>query len=60
MSAKLNRIIQAGRYDGSMIAPSTNISNISNNHVSGESKLDLSGDLNRCCNGFKYNCQCYL
>lgn len=45
MSAKLNRIIQAGRYDGSMIAPSTNISNISNNHVSGESKLDLSGDL---------------
>lgn len=45
MSAKLNRIIQAGRYDGSMIAPSTNISNISNNHVSRESKLDLSGDL---------------
>lgn len=45
MSAKLNRIIQAGRYDGSMIAPSTNISNISNNHISRESKLDLSGDL---------------
>lgn len=45
MSAKLNRIIQAGRYDGSMIAPSINISNISNNHVSRESKLDLSGDL---------------
>lgn len=45
MSAKLNRIIRAGRYDGSMIAPSTNISNISNNHVSRESKLDLSGDL---------------
>lgn len=45
MSAKLNRIIQAGRYDGSMIAPSTNISNVSNNHVSRESKLDLSGDL---------------
>lgn len=45
MSAKLNRIIQAGRYDGSMIAPSTNISNVSNNHISKESKLDLSGDL---------------
>ena len=45
MSAKLNRIIQAGRYDGSMIAPSTNISNVSNNHISRESKLDLSGDL---------------
>lgn len=45
MSAKLNRIIQAGGYDGSMIAPSTNISNISNNHISRESKLDLSGDL---------------
>ena len=45
MSAKLNRIIQAGRYDGSMIAPSTNISNISNNHISRKSKLDLSGDL---------------
>ena len=45
MSAKLNRIIQAGRYDGSMIAPSTNISNVSNNHISRENKLDLSGDL---------------
>lgn len=45
MSAKLNRIIQAGRYDGSMIAPSTNISNVSNNHINRESKLDLSGDL---------------
>ena len=45
MSAKLNRIIQAGRYDGSMIAPSTNISNVSNNRISRESKLDLSGDL---------------
>ena len=45
MSAKLNRVIQAGRYDGSMIAPSTNISNVSNNHISRESKLDLSGDL---------------
>lgn len=45
MSAKLNRIIQAGRYDGSMIAPSTNISNVSNNHSNRESKLDLSGDL---------------
>lgn len=45
MSAKLNRIIQAGRYDGSMIAPSTNISNVSNNHIGRESKLDLSGDL---------------
>lgn len=28
-----------------MIAPSTNISNVSNNHISKESKLDLSGDL---------------
>ena len=28
-----------------MIAPSTNISNISNNHISRKSKLDLSGDL---------------
>ena len=46
MSAKLNRIIQAGRYDGSMIAPSTNISNVSKDNTNVKSK-DYSGKLDR-------------
>lgn len=46
MSAKLNRIIQAGRYDGSMIAPSTNISNVSKDTTNVKSK-DYSGKLDR-------------
>ncbi|MBZ4030208.1 tape measure protein [Ligilactobacillus salivarius] len=46
MSAKLNRIIQAGRYDGSMIAPSTNISNVSKDNTNVKYK-DYSGKLDR-------------
>ena len=46
MSAKLNRIIQAGRYDGSMIAPSTNISNVSKDNTNVKSK-DYSGKLDK-------------
>lgn len=46
MSAKLNRIIQAGRYDGSMIAPSTNISNVLKDNTNVKSK-DYSGKLDR-------------
>ena len=46
MSAKLNRIIQTGRYDGSMIAPSTNISNVSKDNTNVKSK-DYSGKLDR-------------
>ena len=46
MSAKLNRIIQAGRYDGSMIAPSTNISNVSKDNTNVKSK-DYSSKLDR-------------